>query len=206
MNTNDPYRVYTDAVTAQLGERVTNLGRRQTDMESEMRAGFKQTESAASALAAEFRNSIASLSTSLAERNRPQWAAIAVAISFCTVIGGVLAYPVMSATGDLKITVSSISDKMVTQAEMKWRTDRGLEDRARTDAAIKDIRDALVPSQELERVWQSEDQQHAQMQKQIDELKQGQANTYSARDLLLDMRERQDRLERQLYSTRPPPQ
>ncbi len=39
------------------------------------------------------------------------------------------------------------------------------------------------------------------MQKQIDELKQGQANTYSARDLLLDMRERQDRLERQIYAS-----
>ena len=113
-----------------------------------------------------------------------------------------LAYPVVSATGDLKVAVAAISDKMVTQSEIKWRTDRGLEDRARSDTAIKDLRDALVPRQELERVWQSEDQQCAQMQKQIDELKQGQANTYSARDLLLDMRERQDRLERQIYASR----
>jgi hypothetical protein len=39
MNGNDANRSYTDAVTAQLGERVTNLGRRQTDMETEMHAG-----------------------------------------------------------------------------------------------------------------------------------------------------------------------
>jgi hypothetical protein len=94
-------------------------------------------------------------------RSRP---AIAVAISFCTVIGGVLAYPVVSATGDLKVAVAAISDTMVTQSEIKWRTDCGLEDRARSDSAIKDLRDALVPRQELERVWQSEDQQCAQMQ------------------------------------------
>ena len=33
------------AMQAQLGERVTNLGRRQTDLETEMRTGFKQMES-----------------------------------------------------------------------------------------------------------------------------------------------------------------
>ena len=44
MNRNDAHRIYTDAVTAQLGERVTNLGRRRTDMEAEMRAGFKSME------------------------------------------------------------------------------------------------------------------------------------------------------------------
>jgi hypothetical protein len=54
-------------------------------------------------------------------------------------------------------------------------------------------------------VWQSDDQQKASLQKQIDELKQAQANTYSARDLLLDMRERQDRIERQVYGTSRPP-
>ena len=92
---------------------------------------------------------------------------------------------------------------MVTQKELEWRTERSAEDRARTEGAIKDLRDAQVPRQELERVWQSEDQQRAQTHKLIAGLKQGQANTDSARDLLLDTRERQDRLERQIYASRP---
>jgi hypothetical protein len=95
-------------------------------------------------------------------------------------------------------------DKMVTQKEMEWRTARGAEDRQRMENAIKEVRDAQVPREELSRVWQSDDQQKATLQKQIDELKQAQANTYSARDLLLDMRERQDRLERQIYGNRLP--
>ena len=38
-NGNDAQRHYQDAIQAQLGERVTNLGRRVTDIEGEMRAG-----------------------------------------------------------------------------------------------------------------------------------------------------------------------
>ncbi len=43
-NGNDVSRHYQDAMTAQLGERVTNLGRRQTNLESEMRSGFNQID------------------------------------------------------------------------------------------------------------------------------------------------------------------
>ncbi|RCW80167.1 hypothetical protein [Phyllobacterium bourgognense] len=58
-NGNDASRHYQDAMQAQLGERVTNLGRRQTDLEAEMRSGFKQMETALSGLANETRSSIA---------------------------------------------------------------------------------------------------------------------------------------------------
>lgn len=204
-NGHELSRTYTDAVTAQLGERVTNLGRRQTDLEAEMRAGFKQVESSLAGIANEMRSSISALSTNLSERNKPQWQAIGVAITFCTVLGGLAYWPIQSSTTDLKAAIVSLSDKIVTQKEMEWRTARGAEDRARMESAIKEVREAQVPRAELERVWDADNQQHKQMQDQINELKQGQANTYSARDLLLDMRERQDRLERQIYgATRPP--
>lgn len=65
----------------------------------------------------------------------------------------------------------------------------------RMESAIKDIREGLVPRAEHERVWRNTDQQLAQVQKQIDELKAGQASTYSARDVILDLRERLDRVE-----------
>ncbi|MCS0459552.1 hypothetical protein [Rhizobium favelukesii] len=198
-NGTEVSRHYQDAMTAQLGERVTNLGRRQTDLESEMRSGFRQMETAVSSLAQEMRTSVAALSTNLAERNKPQWQALGVALSFAAILGGLAYWPIQSATTDLKESLAVITEKMVTQKEMEVRTQRGVEDRQRTDAAIADLRTSQVPRQELERVWQSDDQQKAALQKQIDELKQAQANTYSARDLLLDMRERQDRLERQIY-------
>jgi hypothetical protein len=203
-NGNTEHRIYTDAITAQLGERVTNLGRRQSDLESEMRTGFKQMEAAVGALATEMRSSVAALATNMAERNKPQWQAIAVALSFCTVVGGLVYWPIQNSQTDMKVAMTAIVDKMVSRQEMDWRQARGQEDRARTDQAVADLRAAQVPRTELERVWHTDDLVNAQLQKQIDELKANQSQTYSARDLLLDMRERQDRLERQLYQRASP--
>ena len=42
-NGSDVNRIYTDALTAQLGERVMNLNRRQSDLETEMRRGSKRS-------------------------------------------------------------------------------------------------------------------------------------------------------------------
>jgi len=188
-------RAYNDAMQAQLGERVTNLGRRQTDLETEMRTGFKQMESSISTLANEMRNSVSALSATMADRSRPQWQAMGVALSFCTILGGLAYWPINSASTDLKAAVMSISEKMVTQKEMEWRTARGLEDRGRMENSIKDVRDAQVPREELQRIWTSQDQQFAQLQKQVDELKTSGAATYGARDVILDLRERLDRVE-----------
>lgn len=193
---NEVSRHYQDAMTAQLGERVTNLGRRQTDLESEMRSGFKQIESSVASLSSEMRNSVAALSTNIAERNKPQWQALGVALTFCTILGGLAYWPIQTATTDLKASVLVITEKMVTQKEMEWRTARSAEDRQRTEASIKDLRETQVPRQELDRVFQGYDQRLVDQQRQIDEVKQTQGSVYGQRDFMLDLRERLDRLER----------
>ncbi|WP_370168609.1 hypothetical protein [Sinorhizobium fredii] len=197
-NGNDVSRHYQDAMTAQLGERVTNLGRRQTDLESEMRSGFKQMETAVASLAHEMRTSVAALSANIAERNKPQWQALGVALTFCTILGGLAYWPINSATTDLKASVAILTEKMVTQKEMEWRSARGAEDRLRQESALKDIRDAQVPRAELDRVWQSYDQRFSDHQRQIDEVKQAQGSVYSQRDIILDLKENQQRLEREI--------
>jgi hypothetical protein len=170
-NGNDVNRLYNDALTAQLGERVTNLGRRQSDLESEMRSGFKQMETAVSSLAGETRSALASLSTNIAERNKPQWQAIGVALTFCAMFGGIVWWPVNSAMTDFKVAITTITDKMVTQQEMKWRTDRAAEDRARLNASLSDIRDKQVPREEIDCIETAGDKADAFLQKQIDEIK-----------------------------------
>lgn len=194
------HRQYTDAVTAQLGERVTNLGRRQTDLEAEMRAGFKAMESAVTSLANETRTSIAALSTNLAERNKPQWQALGVALTFAAMLGGLAYLPIREATGDLKTAVGMLSERMITRQEMDWRQARSAEDRGRMEAAIVDLRSSQVPRTELERVWAGFDQRFTDHQRQLDDVKQAQGSVYGARDVLLDLRERVDRMERQKLS------
>jgi hypothetical protein len=199
-NGNDVNRIYTDAVTAQLGERVTNLGRRQTDLEAEMRAGFKAMENGMTTLASEMRTSVAALSANLAERSRPQWQALGVALTFAAMLGGLAYLPIREATSDLKGSVAMLAERMVTQKEMEWRTARGAEDRQRSEAMIKELREEQVPRKELDRVFNSYDEQRADIQRQLDEVKQAQGSVYGARDILLDLRERIDRMERQRLS------
>lgn len=65
------------------------------------------------------------------------------------------------------------------------------------EGSIKDVRDAQVPRAELERVWSAYDQRLADHQRQLDESKQAAGSVYGARDVILDLRERLDRVERQ---------
>jgi hypothetical protein len=189
-------RHYINATQAQLGERVTNLGRRQTDLENEMRSGFRQIEQSFASFTNETRASINALATSLAERNKPQWQALGVMLAFATALGGLAYWPIREATNDLKASVAVIVDKMVTQKELEWRSARSAEDRARMEAAIAELREAQVPRAELERVWQSFDQRFSDHQRQLDDVKQAQGSVYGQRDIILDLRERLDRVER----------
>jgi hypothetical protein len=188
---------------ARLSERVENQGKDIIDLRSNMNTGFQGVNA-----------NLAALSNELRSNSRTQWpaiwAALSVGVAILTGLGFMALQPIKENTARLEESIirvsennqealAKLSENIVTQKEMEWRTQRGAEDRKRSDDAIADLRTSQVPRQELERVWQSDGQQKAALQKQIDELKQAQANTYSARDLLLDMRERQDRLERQIY-------
>jgi hypothetical protein len=194
---------------ARLSERVENQGKDIIDLRSNMNSGFQGVNT-----------NIASLSNELRSSGKTQWpviwSAIGVGIVILSGLGFMALQPIKDNNSRLdaaivrlaettQLALTKITESMVTQQEMEWRTARGAEDRKRADDAIADLRLSQVPRQELERVWQSDDQQKASLQKQIDELKSAQANTYSARDLLLDMRERQDRIERQVYGTSRPP-
>lgn len=175
---------------ARLSERVENQGKDIVDLRSNMNTGF-QTVNAA----------IGTLSNELRSNSKTQWPVIWAAAGVCFTVlatGGAFFYNSLSKGQDrLDSAITTVVERMVTQKELEWRTARGAEDRSRMESSVKEVRDAQVPRAELERVWQSQDQATAQLQKQIDELKANSASVYTPRDVLLDNRERIDRLERQ---------
>lgn len=197
---DDAHRQYPDPFQGAMGERVTNMGRRINDVEVEMRSGFNQIN-----------QSISALSNTLAERNKTQWPVIFLAIG---VASSVLGYfvtqaltPIRDANLDMKAAIIQTSQDIkalaastVSQQELAWRSQRGVEDRTRMETAIGDIRAALVPRQEHERVWTSYDQRFADIQRQVDEVKAAQTSVYNQRDVVRDILERLDRAEH-----RPPP-
>ncbi len=189
---------------ARLSERVENQGKDIVDLRSNMNTGFQSVNAA-----------IGTLSNELRSNSRTQWpaiwAALSVGVAILTGLGFMALQPIKDSIvqirDDAKVQVSAsaqaigtVVDKMVTQKEMEWRTARGAEDRQRMEGSVKDVRDAQVPREELDRVWASYDQRFNDQQRQLDDLKTAQGSVYGQRDFMLDLRERLDRVERQRLS------
>lgn len=195
-NAFDPMAQY-----ARLSERVENQGKDIVDLRSNMNTGFQSVNAA-----------IGTLSNELRSNSKTQWPVIWAAAGVCFTVlatGGAFFYNSLSKGQDrldsavlknaemTQTALTAVVDKMVTQKELEWRTARGAEDRSRMEASVKEVREAQVPRAELERVWASQSSRDSDQQRQIDELKQAQGSVYGARDVILDLRERLDRVERQ---------
>lgn len=187
---NEARSMYLDAVQAQLGERVTNLGRRQTDLENEVRTGFRQIE-----------QSIAGLSSTISDRAKPQWQALSVMLAFAAILGGLAYMPIREATNDLKVAVTAMGERSVSRQEMDWRAARGSEDRDRTNEAIADIRSSAVTRNEWAERNRARDQEVADLSRRVDEIRQNVGAVYGTRDVIQDMKKEIDNL-RQRVNTR----
>jgi hypothetical protein len=207
-------RIYQDPVQAQLGERVTNLGRRQTDLEAEMRSGFRQIEQSFASFTNETRQSIAALGTAISERSRPQWQALGVMVSVVVVLGGLVYWPIRESTNDLKAqdietgrliqsltsetskSIQQLAANTVSRQEMDWRAQRGVEDRQRMEGAIVDLRTGSVTRNEWMERNRAADQQATDLNRRLDELRQDFGAVYGTRDVIQDMKREIDELRR----------
>ncbi|WP_286194394.1 hypothetical protein [Agrobacterium sp. Ap1] len=197
---------------ARLSERVENQGKDIVDLRSNMNTGFQSVNA-----------SLTTLSNELRSNSKTQWPVIWAAAGVCFTVlatGGAFFYNSLSKGQDrldtavvkqaeiaqasitklaetTQSSLSQITSTMITRQEMDWRQARGQEDRQRMEQTIKDIRDGLVPRAEHERVWMNYTSKDEDLQRQLDEMKQAQGSVYGQRDIILDLRERLDRVERQ---------
>lgn len=206
----DPSRNYISVTEAQLGERVTNLGRRQSDLESEMRSGFRQVEQSITAFTNETRNSIAALSQGIAERNKPQWQALGVALTFAALIGGLAYMPIREATTDLKAaaietnkSIQALAASSISRQEMDWRAARGAEDRVRQEQAITEMRAGTVTRAEWTERNRARDQEIADLSRRVEEIRSDFGSVYGTRDVIIDLKNEIDRLRTRLNERSP---
>lgn len=178
---------------ARLSERVENQGKDIVDLRSNMNTGFQGVNA-----------NLATLSNELRSAGKTHWpvifAALSVVITILAGLGFLSLQPIKDNTARLETALVRLAETSVSQKEMEWRSARGAEDRMRTETAVKDLREAQVPRLELTRVWDNYDQRFTDQQRQIDEVKQAQGSVYGQRDVILDLRERLDRMERQRLS------
>lgn len=162
---------------------------------------------------------LAGLSTKLDERSRTPWATIVSAMGVVLAIviaGGQLAKaPVDDALARLERDTDRLSREAVAatsfgEFKASHHNDRlvGRQDLdarfARVDAGLgaleRSVRDALVPRGEHQERWRAQDAAAASLQRQLDELKGAFGGVYGARDVIIELRERLERIER----SRPP--
>lgn len=161
---------------------------------------------------------LAGLTTKLDERSRTPWATIVSAMGVVLAIviaGGQLAKaPVDDALGRLERDYDRIARETVSAANFSEfkstyennrlvgrqdydarfaRVDQGL---AALDQRVRDAKDAVVPRGEHQERWRAEDAAVTALQRQVDDLKTAFGGVYGARDVIMDLRQRLDRVER----------
>lgn len=161
---------------------------------------------------------LAGLSTKLDERSRTPWATIVSAMGVVLAIviaGGQLAKaPVDDALTRLerdyaRVVQETISAKSFAEFKATYENNRLVSRQdydarfARVDADLtalearaREAQGAVVPRGEHQERWRSQDAAIAALQRQLDELKAAFGGIYGARDVIIELRERLDRIER----------
>jgi hypothetical protein len=161
---------------------------------------------------------VSALATTLNDRSRTPWGILISGAGFMmgvvAVVGGLAYAPIREAIADTKADIRLISENGLSIAafgefkntyennRIASRNDNDAKFAAMRLEATSDIArieeqlKGQVPRAEHERVWASYDQRFTDQQRQIDEIKSNQASTYGVRDVILDYRDRLDRLER----------
>lgn len=131
------------AANARLWERVENQGKDIIDLRSNMNTGFQNLQAGISQLTNELRNA-----------TKTQWPVVWSAVGVCfTVLATLTGFFYMSLKAEqtrFDTALLRLSDTVVTQDQLDWRSERGKEDRVRNEAAFADIREQLVPRSEYE--------------------------------------------------------
>ena len=161
---------------------------------------------------------IAGLAAKLDERSRTPWATIVSAMGVVlavVVAGGQLAkMPIDDAISRLERDQAALDRDTVplptfTEFKSTYENNRTINRLdidakvAKLNADIKTLedrrnadRDAVVPRAEHQERWRAQDQAVASVQRQVDDLKAAFGGIYGARDVIIDLRERLDRVER----------
>ena len=148
-------------------------------------------------------STIASLSTKLDERAKIPWPALGVMLTFLTIIGGLVWWPVREGQARTEAAlleqariIAEINKDKVSARELDSRAARTQTDLSRLREDIQAVDRVTVPRGEHEEKWRGHDRQVESLQRQIDDLKKFNTDLVSARDFLKNLDDRMRALER----------
>lgn len=148
---------------------------------------------------------IGALGSKIEERAKIPWPALGVMLSFLTIVGGLVWYPVKGDLGRLETAMIKIVDSVPTNREIeassKRRDDwqRQVEERfSRVETKQEVDKKEIVPRGEHQEKWAGQTQITANLQRQIDEFRRDFGSTYSLRDAFGNVQRKVDELEKEL--------
>lgn len=161
---------------AALDERVTNLRTSLVNLEGEVRSGFSGINS-----------HLTSLSNELRTSTKTQWPVIwaAAGVAFSVIVGvGWMAYtPIQRAQDDLDADIKDVRGAYMPRAEVDALAERAREERGR----IWEI---------LDRIETDRKSEVGRLDRRIDEVRGAFEDIYGLRDLIMDLKARDERPRR----------
>lgn len=180
---------------ARLSERVENQGKDIIDLRSNMNTGFQGVNA-----------NLAALSNELRSSGKTHWpvifAALSVVITILAGLGFLSLQPIKDNTARLEDALVRISETSVSQKEMEWRTQRGSEDRKRSDDALADLRAGTVSRNEWSERNHARDGEISELGRRIDELRQEVGSVYGTRDVIVDLKREVNLLRQRVFDSR----
>lgn len=194
----------------QFDQFSTNVGNEFKNIVSKFESALVTRDAKLEAISAEF----------LKSRQAP-WAILIAFSMFILTLGGSvgwLAYnPINARTSKIEDALIKIADsqldlkdwsldKFVTQKDLDARTERGKEDRERTNRAIENIQANIFTRDVHKQHWDNIDESikatnertdaaRVDLQRQIDAIQRNLGDTYTTRDALLESKQRLSKLE-----------
>jgi hypothetical protein len=205
---------------AALDERVTNLSGRLNSLDANMSRSFSQLEASLSSLSGEF-------SKSRQPQWQAIGVAVSAVGIVLSVIGYLTFSPISASIGEVKASMAQLSHENISPEERAYRTERNAEDRAVLTRDLMNIRNEInavrastVPMSQWEEQIKGRDMQISDLARardmqvaamterfdsdintlrdSIEALQQAMGNTYSARDVIMDLRAQVDDLRRRV--------
>lgn len=184
-----------EARVSVMSQRVATIEEGFSEIRREMSQHQMEINQALSSISSEFKQALGGIQSQLLERAKPQYGLLislaAFLLSFSTAIGFMAYTPIKGDIADLKVVQSSL----LPRAEYEPRHVRLEKDINTLFDTAEANRGRIVSRSEIEQRWAANQSNFANLQRQIDEVKNNVSGIYPLREVIGQIIERQNKIE-----------
>lgn len=181
-----------------LHERINTLQSDHVELKASIDRQFTSVHSA-----------IQSIANEIKDRAKFNWQPVGILLTFVTVVGGLVYYPIKEGMASQSDTMKIIAEKMVTEKELSTFVGATRERRddqqrvaearfTRVEGEVDKLQGAVVPRGELEANWSSQRARDTEFQRQLDEQRGRVESIYSPRDAIASLQRTVEDLQARL--------